>query len=287
MNIIQETNTGTFVPGFGRLDDTIDDSNRLLLPQLVKVMTGKLKTTVAIYFLGTLGKRDKPVPYFLIITSNSEQRNSLSLVSMVEESCQGIAPVIVFVHNADNVITAATGGNHFFASILLHRSLVYLSGDLLLPKPGPLNYPLHLQAARKIWERWYGMSLEFSEGAKFYVERKNYRLALFSLHQATECILKAINRAVTGYRIEVHNLSRLLTISTLFSNNLMDVFPMKTEDGILEFDLLKHAYTQSRYKDDFEPEEKQVKALFHHVLRLQEESQTLYIDNGSSIDAVK
>jgi HEPN domain-containing protein len=284
MDTLQENTPRTFVPGFARLDDRIDEHAETLLPQLVRLMNHKLPTTVAAYFLGTL-RKETPVLYFLIITSNNEQRDTLSLNSMVEEACKDIASVVVFVHNANNVVTSVDHGNHFFSSILLYRRLVYLSGDTLLPVPSSLNYTLFAQKSSKIWERWYNMSLDFTEGARFYVARANCRLALFSLHQATECVLKAINRVITGYQVEVHNLSRLLTISTLYSDNLVEAFPMRTEDGKLAFDLLKRAYSQSRYKDDFDPDSEHLKSLFYSVVRLQEEAKKLYTYHIGSIDS--
>lgn len=90
---------------------------------------------------------------------------------------------------------------------------------------------------------------------------------------------------MTGYRIEVHNLSRLLTISTLYSDDLTQVFPTRTDKRILEFDLLKRAYSESRYKDDFEPEPQQVKTLLGQVQRLQEEAERLYLAHLAMLDS--
>jgi HEPN domain-containing protein len=269
MKNLTETPTKRYLPGFTALDETFKK---------------KLTTCEAVFFLGTL-KRDKPVLYFLIITSDDEERNGFCLNSMVEESCRNISAITVFVHNANMITSAVNGGNYFFSSILLHKKLIYLSGNLILPVPKGLNYVSLIEKAVKIWERWDNMSTDFLSGASFYLEQKNYRLALFLLHQSTECVLKAINRAMTGYRIEVHNLSRLLVISTLYTDNLTEVFPMKTENGVMEFDLLKRAYNEARYKDEFEPEEAQVKTLFSHVQRLQEEAERLYLTHLNMLDS--
>ena len=284
MTHLTETPTKRYLPGFTALDETITDEASKLIPQLLAKFKKKLTTCEAVFFLGTL-KRDKPVLYFLIITSNDEERNGFCLNSMVEESCRNFSPVTVFVHNANMITGAVNGGNYFFSSILLHKKLIYLSGNLILPVPTGLNYIALIEKAIKIWERWDNMSTDFLSGASFYLEQQNYRLALFLLHQSTECVLKAINRAITGYRIEVHNLSRLLVISTLYTDNLTEVFPMKTENGVMEFDLLKRAYNEARYKDEFEPEEAQVKTLFGHVQRLQEEAERLYFTHLNMLDS--
>ncbi|MVN92674.1 HEPN domain-containing protein [Mucilaginibacter aquatilis] len=274
---------GTTVPGFARLDDRIDEQAINVIPKLVAHIISRLVTTAAIYYLGRL-KDESAVPYFLVIAANREQRESLSLNAMIEQTSGELGQLIVFVHNANHVCMALSNGSHFFNSILSGKTLVYLSGEIMLPKAQCLNYPLYLQQANKVWERWHTMSLEFGAGAEFYLGRGNFRLALFALHQATECVLKGINRAITGYKIEVHNLTRLLTISTLYSESLVEVFPMKDNEGNLEFDLLKGAYSHSRYSDDFEPEEGMVKSLQYQVKRLQQAAETLYHTHISSLD---
>lgn len=285
MNTAKENHSPTFVPCFSRLTDTLSTEATAMVPMIILIIQKKLETADAVYYLGML--QETPfIMYFLIITSDDEQRNSSSLNSMIEESCRGLATVTVFVHNAHNVESAVNKGNIFFNSILLHKKLLYLSGRKMLPQPQAINYLLFMQNAVKIWGVWYNTAIDFITGASFYMDRGNNRLALFSLHQATECILKAINRAIIGYKIDVHNLSRLLTISTLYTKNLIDVFPMEEEEGKLAFDLLKDAYTDSRYKDNYEPDANTVKELYGKVVRLQAEAERLYLAHISSVDNV-
>lgn len=283
MNSTNETPSSAFDPGFSRLIDAISEQIANLISMVIAVITKKMETADAIFYLGALNEEPTAL-YFLIITSDTEQRKSESLNSMVEESCRAISKVVVFVHNARNVRGAVKGSNHFFSNILLNKPLVYLSGRYILPKPSGLNYPLFLQKAAKVWALWYGMAIDHIAGASFFLERGNNRLALFCLHQATECILKAINRAITGYRIEVHNLSRLLLISTLYTGKLTEVFPTNDEEERSAFNLLKDAYTDSRYKDNFEPDHAQVSALYGHVVRLQVQADKLYLAHISAMD---
>jgi len=284
MTSFNEQPTKPYLPGFTALNDTLNEDISKLLPLLLNRIKKKLFTCEAVFFLGTL-KTETAVLYFLVITSNEEQRDGSSLNNMIEDSCREIAPVSAFVHNANTVVSAARKVNYFFSSILLHKRLLYLSGNMILPTPGALDYRSIIPKTVATWERWHQMSLDFIAGCEFYMKESKFRLALFLLHQSAESILKAINRAVTGYRIEVHNLSRLLVISTLYTQDLTNVFPLKTEKGIMEFDLLKRAYSESRYKDDFDPEEAQVRSLYGHVQRLQVGAERLYLAHLSNLDS--
>jgi hypothetical protein len=53
----------------------------------------------------------------------------------------------------------------------------------------------------------------------------NYWLASFLLHQSAENVLKAIIQVVLGYRgrVQIHNLSRPLRLSLLFTDAFNDV----------------------------------------------------------------
>lgn len=57
-----------------------------------------------------------------------------------------------------------------------------------------------------------------------------------------------------GYRINNHNLSRLLNLTQLFTDDLAEVFAVDDSQSKQLFNLLKNACVNVRYKDDFEAE---------------------------------
>ena len=283
MEIANETIKWALKPGFDNLDVEINEEQGSVITKVIAMMKHKLPTTEVAYFLGNL-KNDTNTLYFLVITANTEKQEGFALNSMLEESCRSIAQVIALVHNAVNVFNAAIKGSYFFGSVLRNSKLVYLSGNLLLPVPAAISYVAFGQKAFLIWERWHGMATDFLNGAKFHMEQGAGRVALFCLHQSAESILKAINRAVTGYRIEVHNLSRLLTISTLYTGKLKAL--AENEEEGATFELLKNAYSDARYKDDFKVQPAQVSACYAYVTRLKEVAEGLYRDHLNRLDNI-
>jgi HEPN domain-containing protein len=102
-------------------------------------------------------------------------------------------------------------------------------------------------------------------GAAYFRDDGNFRLAAFHLHQSVESMLIAVIQAVTGYQVIMHNLSRLLRLSKLFTDELADTFKTETTAEAQLFRLLQDSYSQSRYSRNFNPDEEQLNLLFEKV----------------------
>jgi HEPN domain-containing protein len=118
------------------------------------------------------------------------------------------------------------------------------------------------------WERWRKQAKEFLLGAEYYLSVKAYSAALFSLHQCTEDVLIAIIRSVLGYKINSHNLLRLLRVTQFFTNDLTSVFQIDTDQGKKNFTVLKDAYINVRYRDTYSPDSSSLDILYPVVTSL-------------------
>jgi len=101
-------------------------------------------------------------------------------------------------------------------------------------------------------------------------------LAALSLHQSAENALIAIIRAVLGYKLNVHNLSRMLRITEMFTDELVKVFELSTLEGAQSFTLLQSAYNDARFSDGFMPDEESVKQILRTVRQFVEVAETVY-----------
>lgn len=129
----------------------------------------------------------------------------------------------------------------------------------------PIDNSMWLERAQYDWNRWGNQGKAFMKGAVRYIEDGNYCLALFSLHQAAESSLIAIIRAVLGYRLSVHNLSRKIRITLLFTDEIKSILQLHTPEGVQLFNLLQTGYSETRYKSQFNPDEESVKLLKEKV----------------------
>jgi HEPN domain-containing protein len=112
--------------------------------------------------------------------------------------------------------------------------------------------------------------------AQNYRTNNNFRLAAFLLHQSVESVLKAIIQAVIGYRVQMHNLSRLLRLSLLFTDELKEVFELNTTEGAQLYQLLQNAYSQSRYSSSFDPDGDLVRILSKQVTKFNKVAERIY-----------
>jgi HEPN domain-containing protein len=249
-----------------QLNAIISQDQEETIRKLVSVIKHKMPSVQAILYLGAIP--DKPLKIFLLIlTSNDETNQASSLGSMIEESVQQIADVTALVHYASALFNAVAEDNLFFNKAL-HCPTIYLSGDLLLPTPKPSRCLLAPKDASFNLERWQSQGCEFLTGAEFYLQNNACKPALFSLHQCAECLLIAIIRVVLNYRINNHNLSKLLQITQMFTTDLIDLFDLNVPENKEMFELLKHAYVNVRYRDTFEPDTKSVATLYMVIKEL-------------------
>jgi HEPN domain-containing protein len=236
-----------------------------MLPNLVSIIINKLPSTNAIYYLGC-----KPgthnTAFLLVLTADHEEGEALSLGTMLEESCRP-TDAFILVHYASAVVNAIIKGDHFFNRALSCPAL-YISGNMLLPNSDVIKPNTVVDLGEANWERWRKQAKEFLLGAEYYLSVEAYSAALFSLHQCAEDILIAIVRSVLGYKINSHNLLRLLRVTQFFTNDLTSVFQIDTDQGKRNFNILKEAYINVRYRDCYSPDRSSLDILYPVITNL-------------------
>jgi HEPN domain-containing protein len=244
------------------------------LAELQKVILKVLPTVQMIVHLGT---HQNPFTYYLLVLIAADDNTpEHHVANKLEDHCKYLSDVHIFVHKAGSAISGISVGQRFWVSVRNKGNIVYQAPGVELPEHGVVTNEVLAFRAKFHWERWGGQGKEFLNGAEFYRSQDNLRLAAFLLHQAVESTLKAIIQAVLGYRIQMHNLSRLLKITMLFTDDLSAVFDLHTEAGTQQFDLLQSAYTKSRYQNEFNPDGKLVFEISKTVKKLIVTAELIY-----------
>ena len=73
----------------------------------------------------------------------------------------------------------------------------------------------------------------------------------FMLHQATEYFIKTIPLVFALYGHKEHDLEFLIEKCKIYTMELAKVFPRDTPEEKRLFELLRSAYVEARYTDDF------------------------------------
>ncbi len=249
-----------------RLNNVVPAIYNDLLREVVTLIVCKVPSVQCVIYLGVRPDHSDKI-FLLVLTSDDEQRQAQHLNSIIEQSCEAVAKVTALVHYAGAFKTGVTKGNFFFCQAL-SCPVLYLSGGLLLPMLKTFMGAGKSANAAEQWERWFKQGKEFHAIAGMCINQGVANGALFLLHQSAECVLVAIIRAVLGYDINNHNLSRLLALTYMFTTDLHSVFDLKVEGDRELFEVLKHAYVNVRYRDNYDVGMETVVALQEKVQQL-------------------
>jgi len=117
----------------------------------------------------------------------------------------------------------------------------------------------------RVFQEGITRAKEFLAGAELYILRKQFRLAVFMLHQATEHSLSTLVKTAIGYHTHTHNLERLLRYASMVCYRLPDIFPANTEPEKLLLKLLQKGYSEARYSENYVIQYKDLQLLFERV----------------------
>lgn len=268
--------------------ESADDQSNLLKPLypkptpacalgLQKVKEDILAHYPTVQLVVYLGSHNDPFTcYLLLLVSDEEKREEGHLSTNIEDHLQALVHTHIILHKATSIMAALNKGSRFWNDALSKEDVIYRADDLPAFEAHLIADQVRLERAKFHWSLWGKQGEELLQGAAYFQESGNHRQAAFLLHKATETTLKGIIQAVLGYRIQMHNISRLLRLTLLFTDSLKEVFQLNTETGVQEFTFLKSSYAQAHYSDSFTPDSLVIAALLSKVKLLHEQAQAVY-----------
>jgi HEPN domain-containing protein len=255
-------------------NNTLTYAERLGLTQLVEMILAEVQSVQMIVHLGTHPSPD--TFYLLIISDEKEKTPEHEIVNKIEDKCRSLINVYAIVHKSDALIKAIDGGSQFFSNALKVGKIAYHVADLLLPELKVMENQDVRMKKEVYWKRWGSQGKQFLDAALHCYDEGNYNLSVFLLHQAVESTLSATIRVNLGYRLSSHNLSRMFSLTLIFTDDLKNVFDLNSAEGVQLYNLLQTAYSAARYKDDFNPDREVVKALSDKVCKIFITAERLY-----------
>lgn len=105
---------------------------------------------------------------------------------------------------------------------------------------------------KKAFEKCFNLFNEYIAGAELFTVRKQYRLALFMYHLATELLLTAFIKSQTGLELHIHNINHLNLYLSFIAPGIAEEFRGTTQKEQEAFRLLQKSYCSARYDAVFE-----------------------------------
>jgi len=179
-------------------------------------------------------------------------------------------PYDIIYHNYNYVNKMITDGHYFFVDIqkegiYLYRKHRHNIGEIKTIPPEKRK-----QLAQQEFKKWFKKAKEFYRSYELNLKERQYKLAAFMLHQATECFYSAVTLVFVNYRFRLHDIETLGRKAVSYNAEFAKVFPCDTDEQKKMFDLLRKAYIDARYKDSYEITKEQLEYLGERVQNLQD-----------------
>jgi HEPN domain-containing protein len=217
----------------------------------------------------------------LVVTPDTCAISFDTLRTQIINKFSNIATLIILFEKTDQ-FRQLVKTPHLFYSLLVGSAIEpYKKQILAIDLTQGVDITPVVKNAQAVFLNFSQHSIEYLEGARFYLSRENYKKAAFLLHQSAESILSGLFVSITGNDFSTHNICMLLQCCQSISYLLMKAFePTSSIDREL-LNLLSRGYIDTRYRPNYEINTEQVCLLFQKMELLQKliaESFTDHVD---------
>ncbi|MBK1967832.1 MULTISPECIES: HEPN domain-containing protein [Brevundimonas] len=160
--------------------------------------------------------------------------------------------VNVIVHTMAEVNSGLTQGQYFWTGVIKDGVELYALPGHPFATPKPLTPQEAADMAEKYQSEWLGKISEALAGAEFYAARQNVKDAAFLLHQAVERAYACFLLVHAFYFPRSHNIKFLRSQAETLDKALIAVWPREHRADRRRFEMLKRAYVEARYSDQYD-----------------------------------
>lgn len=161
-------------------------------------------------------------------------------------------PVSFIVHSLREVNSYLKEGQYFFSDIRKEGIVLYELDDAPLEEPRPLDPVDRLRVATEHFESRISLLTQFAQGAEFHIQKGNFPVAAFDLHQTIEQAYACVLLTLTNYGPPSHNIKFLRSLAEGQDRRLAEAFPRDQHRERAWFNTLNEAYVKARYSKHFE-----------------------------------
>ena len=165
----------------------------------------------------------------------------------------------------DYVNSELEKSRYFFYDIKKEGILLYDSGELKLAEPRVLKEEEVREIARGDYGHWFKRATGFFIDCNNALNRDDYCLSVFYLHQSTESLYNCALLVFTNHKPKSHDLLELKSLCASQKNEFLTTFPSATKEQQLCFELLNKAYIEARYNKHYKISKEQLEYLIERV----------------------
>ncbi|WAC61360.1 HEPN domain-containing protein [Brevundimonas sp. SL130] len=177
--------------------------------------------------------------------------------------------VNLIVHTMGEVNQGLTQGQYFWTSVIQDGVELYALPGHAFATPKPLTPQEAVEMAERYFAEWsekIGSALDL---ASYADERGNRKDAAFLLHQAVERSYACFLLVHAFYFPRSHNIKFLRSQAEAMDQALVAAWPREQRADRRRFEMLKRAYVEARYADNYDLSVEDLAWLFTAARRLQ------------------
>ena len=163
-----------------------------------------------------------------------------------------LGKVTILCHAKETLEEAFKANSRFFITVCNEGKLVY-SHDGLPNFYVPAHFIPTQSGVKALKHFNYRIPLAegFLIGAGECLNKGQYNVCVFMLHQVVEQVCIGLIRVFMAYRSEIHNLHKLLRLCSTFSYAPIKLFLSGSPEDERLFEILLKSYSSARYKSTF------------------------------------
>lgn len=209
----------------------------------------------------------------LVVTREKETSDNIELWSEITKACNDLKQSTharIISHDIGYLNIQLARGQYFFSDIKKEGCILYDSGKIELVEERKLTPAEQSRIARDYYENWFSSAKSFFKAFTLLFNEKEYKIAAFQLHQATEATYKTFLLVFTNYNPNEHYLSLLHAMAVDEDGRFEGIFPKTSHEEQERFRKLDYAYIGARYEPEFRITKEDLEILATHVKELLE-----------------
>lgn len=179
--------------------------------------------------------------------------------------------VNIIVHDLQEVNDALKRGEYFWVDIARDGISLYEVPSHPLATPQPMTAADAAEVAERYYEHWTDRIDAALKVATFCISEGEGRDAAFNLHQATERAYACFLLVHTFYFPRSHNIKFLRSLAEDVEKRLVDAWPREQRADRRRFEVLKRAYVDARYSDQYDASIEDLEWLMARIKRLRDQ----------------
>lgn len=188
--------------------------------------------------------------YYLLVMTTEITRIEHAMQDYIGKLFPG---TFVIAHGFETVMNLVYKYDTFFLKACTNGALIFTAdGFTMIPEFEAEKSEQAFLKDREAFDRIYNLASGFLESAFICYENDFQNNVTFLLHQSVEQACRALIRLFTGYRSDIHNLDRLLQFCNCFSDEPAMLFRRHFVNEQRLFRILTSAYSEARYKDNYQ-----------------------------------